>query len=207
MSHLVLHPSYFIDVVSLVHLYHTDRLILEAHDNFIKQTYRNRCYIAAANGKLALNIPIVHQKSGRSSVPYNSIYISTTDDWATLHLKSIKSAYNSSPFYEYYEADLHQLYSNIPDKLIDWNIKTLNWLLDLLLISKKIERSTNYLDDLTARQLVTAKQAPILSLAPYMQVFQEKHDFINGLSGLDLLFNLGPSAGVYLKQQKGLLDL
>jgi len=203
---LVLHPTYFIDVVSLVYLYHCDQVKLELHDNYIKQTYRNRCYIAAANGKLTLNIPIIHQKSG-GSVPYKSIEISNVENWNIQHLKSIKSAYNSSPFYEYYEEDLKELYSNIPDKLIDWNIKTLNWLLNLFTIKKDIHLSDIYLDNIQARKLVTAKQAPILSLNSYIQVFQEKHGFLNGLSGLDLLFNLGPSAGVYLKKQKQLLHL
>ncbi len=201
---LILHPSYFIDVVSLVHLYHCNQLTLETHDNYVKQTHRNRCYIAAANGKLALNIPIVHQKSGHS-VPYNSIEINQTDDWATQHLKSIKSAYNSSPFYEYYEADLHDLFSDIPKLLIDWNIKTLKWTLHLLHITKSIISSEEYLDDIRARQLITAKQDPILSTDSYIQVFQEKHGFLNGLSAIDLLFNLGPSAGVYLKAQQYLL--
>ncbi|MGJ8684276.1 MAG: WbqC family protein [Nonlabens sp.] len=201
---LILHPSYFIDVVSLVHVYHSDSIVLETHDNYLKQTYRNRCYIAAANGKLALNIPIIHQKSG-GSVPYKSIEISQAEDWATQHLKSIKSAYNSSPFYEYYEADLQCLFSNIPETLMEWNIKTFNWLLGLFSISKTINLSTEYLNDSKAQQLITAKQAPILSVSPYIQVFQEKHGFMNDLSSLDLLFNLGPSAGVYLKEQLGLL--
>jgi len=172
--------------------------------NYVKQTYRNRCYIAAANGKLALNIPIIHQKSG-GPVPYKSIQISNSEDWATQHLKSIKSAYNSSPFYEYYESDLQELYSNIAPGLMDWNIKTLKWLLNLFTIKKPINNSQEYLDNKQARTLITAKQTPALSLQPYIQVFQEKHGFLNGLSGLDLLFNLGPSAGVYLKEQQGLL--
>lgn len=201
---LTLHPSYFIDVVSLVHIYHNKVLRLETHDNYLKQTYRNRCYIAAANGKLALNIPIIHQKKGRS-VPYSSIKINTDEDWATQHLKSIKSAYNSSPFYEYYEADLIDLFDDIPSHLIDWNRKTLTWLLDLMGISKPFELTTTYQDDQLAQALINAKQAPILSLKSYIQVFQEKHGFINALSGLDLLFNLGPSAGVYLKEQEKLL--
>lgn len=198
---LVLHPSYFIDVVSLVHLYHSDIIVLEKQDSYLKQTYRNRCYIAAANGKLALNIPIIHQKSG-GSVPYSSIEIDHSQDWATQHLKSIKSAYNSSPFYEYYEADLIQLFEDVPQHLMDWNIKTMFWVLDLLSISKKFEETKVYLDNHIAKQLVTAKQAPILSLNPYIQVFQEKHGFINALSSLDLLFNLGPSSGVYLNEQQ-----
>ncbi|MBF4984976.1 WbqC family protein [Nonlabens mediterrranea] len=201
---LILHPSYFIDVVSLVHLYHSNQIILEVNDNYVKQTYRNRCYIAAANGKLALNIPIIHQKSG-GSVPYKSIEINRSEDWATQHLKSIKSAYNSSPFYEYYEADLQELFSDIPQFLMDWNLKTFHWILNLLKISKPIITSAEYLDDTKARQLVTAKQAPILLTRSYIQVFQEKHGFLNALSALDLIFNLGPSAGVFLKDQLDLL--
>ncbi|WP_438961725.1 WbqC family protein [Nonlabens sp.] len=197
---IVLHPSYFIDVVSLVHLYHADSVTLEKHDSYLKQTYRNRCYIAAANGKLALNIPIIHQKSN-GSVAYSSIEIDHSQDWSTQHLKSIKSAYNSSPFYEYYEADLLQLFKEIPSYLMDWNIRTMHWLLDLLAVKKEFLDSKEYLDNHKAKELITAKQAPILTLDSYIQVFQEKHGFLNALSALDLLFNLGPSAGVYLKEQ------
>ena len=113
MNEIIIHPSYFVDVIALVHIHKSSSLLLETQDSYVKQTYRNRTYIAAANGKLALNIPVIHQKKG-NSVPYNSIEIDHSQNWATTHLKSIKSAYYSSPYFEYYQDDLEILFKDIP---------------------------------------------------------------------------------------------
>lgn len=200
MNTLILHPSYFVDVISLIYIYNKNKVLLETQDSFIKQTYRNRTYIAAANGKLALNIPVIHQKK-EQSVPYNSIQIDHTQSWGTTHLKSIKSAYYSSPYFEYYQDDLELLFTEIPELLIDWNIKTLYFLLEHLMISRDIRPTVVYKDNKLAKHLINAKGQPFLKLDPYIQVFQEKHGFLQPLSGLDLLFNLGPAAGCYLKSQ------
>jgi hypothetical protein len=200
MNKLILHPSYFVDVISLIHIHRSCTILFETKDSFIKQTYRNRAYIAAANGKLALNIPIIHQKKDQS-VPYNSVQIDHTQTWATTHLKSIKNAYYSSPYFEYYQDELELLFTEIPELLIDWNIKTFYFLLEHLMISRDVRQTVTYQDDKLAKQLVNAKGQPLLYLAPYIQVFQEKHGFIQPLSGLDLLFNLGPAASSYLKSQ------
>lgn len=202
---LVLHAAYFIDVVTLLHTYHVDQITWDLNDNYTKQTYRNRAYIAAANGSLPLNIPIVHSKQDQSE-PFNNIYIDHSQPWVQNHLKSIKSAYRSSPFYEFYEDDILELYERVPEKLQDWNLLTAQYLLKKMHISCLQTYSDTYLNDYTAKQLITAKQKPIVQVAPYMQVFQEKYGFIQPLSGLDLLFNLGPSAGVYLKNQKEMLQ-
>lgn len=200
MNELIIHPSYFVDVISLVHIYKSKSLVIEVQDSYVKQTYRNRAYIAAANGKLALNIPIVHQKKGYS-VPYSCIEIDHSQNWVTTHLKSIKSAYYSSPYFEYYQDDLEKLYQQVPSLLLEWNLKTLDFLLAHLKLDKVIQTSKEYQNDVLANGLVTAKGEPLMTLEPYIQVFQEKHGFLQPLSGLDLLFNLGPAAGSYLKSQ------
>jgi len=200
MNDLIIHPSYFVDVITLIHIHHAQNIILEQQDSYVKQTYRNRCYIAAANGKLALNIPIVHQKKGHS-VLYSSIEIDNSQSWATTHLKSIKSAYYSSPYFEYYQDDLEQLFKEIPSSLIEWNMKTLHFLMEHLQIDRTIKSAINYHDNALAKRLITAKGDALFQLDPYIQVFQEKHGFTQPLSGLDLLFNLGPASGSYLKKQ------
>jgi hypothetical protein len=194
---LIINPTYFIDVVSLKALYDTDKIQIEAHGNYVKQTYRNRCYIAAANGKLALNIPIIHTGAGHS-VSYDQIRIDHQQSWASNHLKSIKSAYNSSPFYEYYEDDLKTLFADIPDSLMQWNLKTLEFTISQLGIQKDILFTDEFENDSIAERLATAKAQPLYDIPRYIQVFQEKHGFMPALSSLDLLFNLGPEAIAYL---------
>ena len=189
------------DVESLIQVFHCDQLIIDIHDSYVKQTYRSRCYIAAANGILTLNIPIIHQGKG-SSMLYRDVLIDNSQPWASNHLKSIISAYKSSPYFEYFEDDLRQLFKNIPNRLMDWNIITMHWLMDQLYIEKEVSRSSTYQADNKATYLITAKKKSIKRPNPYMQVFQEKHGFLQPASGLDLLFNMGPAARAYLKDER-----
>lgn len=201
---ITLHPSYFMDVYSLIHAYHATGICWDVHDSFVKQTYRNRCYIAAANGKLSLQIPIIHTQKVHS-IAYNQVQIDHTQPWVNNHLKSIESAYRSSPFYEYYKDSFIALYDSIPDSLQQWNLRTAHYLLRKMNIDKKQSYSDLYTASKLATQLITAKNKQLIDLPAYMQVFQEKHGFIQPLSGVDLLFNEGPSAGVYLKNANTIL--
>src|SRR5690554_6691552 len=79
-------------------------VVLEVNDNYLKQTYRNRCNILTTNGIKTISIPI--EKSGKLKTSMKEVKISYTENWQKLHWKTITSAYNSSPFFEYYLDDL-----------------------------------------------------------------------------------------------------
>lgn len=53
---------------------------IETAENYVKQTYRNRCSIAAANGPLSLSIPIV--KPDTLKCQTKDIRISDHGNWA-----------------------------------------------------------------------------------------------------------------------------
>ncbi|MGB3591060.1 MAG: WbqC family protein [Nonlabens sp.] len=197
---MIIHPSYFIDIESLVYLYHSDRVVIELHDSYLKQTYRNRCCILAANGKLNLTIPIL--RDSKQSSLYKDILIDNRQDWKLNHLKSIKSAYQSSPYFEFYEDDLLRLYQVSTTGLLDWNIQTLRWIMDQLNLSKSLSFTTDFYNDELAAHLIKAKREHTQKLSRYIQVFQEKHGYVSGLCSLDLLFNLGPASSAYLNQQQ-----
>ena len=54
----LLYPSYFPNIASYIVMAQSDDIVFEICDSYQKQTYRNRCYIYGANGKLSLNIPV-----------------------------------------------------------------------------------------------------------------------------------------------------
>lgn len=174
-------------------------LIFEVHDNFQKQTYRNRCYIYGANGKQLLNIPIQKQ-SGKQLT--KDIKIDYSANWQAEHYKSLLSAYSSSPFFEYYIDDLKSILTNKETFLLDLNIKTFLILQEVLQEDISYTKSTIYnkerKDDF--RILVNAKKELTIDLTSYTQVFNLKHGFIANLSMLDLLFMEGPSASIYLEK-------
>ena len=196
---LIVHSSYFMDVESLIYMFQSQDVILDLNDSYVKQTYRSRCYIAAANKRLTLNIPIVHD-SDKDSKMYRDIRIDHSQNWAINHIKSIKSAYKNSPFFEYYEDDFLKLYQEIPEKLQQWNLKTMDWLLEHCLIAIDYSHSDHFMDDPLAGYLINAKKRSINMLPTYHQVFQENHGFTAPISALDLLFNQGPASRVYLKE-------
>ena len=168
---------------------------IELHEHFIKQSIRNRCDIYGANGKLQLTIP--KQRKGSSKTIIKEIQISYKQDWQKQHWTAIKSAYSSSPYFEYYKDELQTFFEKQEEYLVNFNHKLQAVILKLLQEEKEVKTTTEYLhqgnfSDLRNHNWNFKKQER------YDQVFMEKHGFIANLSILDLLFNLGPESADYL---------
>ena len=168
---------------------------IELHEYFIKQSIRNRCDIYGANGKLRLSIP--KERKGSSKKIIKNLKISYNQNWQKQHWNAIESAYNSSPFFEYYKDELKPFYKEKEEYLINFNSKLKNAI--LIMLNKEIttKKTTKYFDkgdffDLRNYTWKLKKQEK------YDQVFMEKKGFIPNLSILDLLFNLGPESADYV---------
>jgi hypothetical protein len=198
---IIIHPNYFPNLYQFSKLIKSNSVIFEICDNYQKQTYRNRTYIYGANGKLGLYIPVIHTHKNRKL--FKDIKISYDSNWMGLHLKSLQSAYRSSPYFEYYEDSFIKLFSYREKFLVDFNLKCINLCLDILdmelIISKSkiyITESKNYIDH---RNLSIARKEKNISTPKYIQVFESKYGYLNNLSILDLLFNTGNSSLSNLK--------
>ena len=200
---IIIHPTYFPNIAHFVALTKANDITFEVDDNFLKQTYRNRTYIYGANGKLALNIPVIHTQKNRHK--YRDVKIFNNTKWQELHWKSLLSAYRSSPFFEFYEDELQPLFRMKTDYILDYNLKCFEVICECLQLDLKISKSEVYQKTLENtsdyRFLVNAKKEHPQSFDTYTQVFNEKHGFIPNLSILDLLFNEGPNAVNYLESQ------
>ena len=178
-----------------------NEIILEQYEHFPKQTYRSRCTIYGANGKLVLILPIHH--NGKRAM--KDIEISYAEDWQKLHWKSIKIAYQSSPYFEYYEDQLKQIYSSQPKSLIDFNLNALNIILKILKEEKEFSLTEEYQKTPEAtdfRVQFSAKKESNYLFSEYYQTFSDKLGFIADLSVLDLLCNMGPESATYIKNIK-----
>ena len=192
-------------VVSLV----PARLRLEACENYQKQSYRNRCRIYAAGGVESLTLPVVHE-GGTSSLPIREIRVDWSRDWLPRMERAIVSAYESSPYFEYYRDSLFDILESRPEKLFDLNIRLIHYFLGKIGISADIDFSTEYerpgetapgIRDL--RGIIHPKRPSILQTEkPYWQVFAAKYGYKSDLSVMDLLFNEGPDSISYLKKFK-----
>lgn len=173
-------------------------LNIEVCENFQKQTYRNRMNILGANGKLMLNIPTLHD----GTRIFKDLQPSYEYDWQKEHIKSLKSAYQSSPYFEYYEDDIIPILEKKEKFLLDLNLKTIEFINQKLNLDLEIKQTESYqiIDkEFDFRNQFSAKKPAQYELTEYAQVFDDKFEFVSDLSILDLLFSEGPSAVVYLK--------
>ena len=184
-------------VVSLV----PARLRLEACENYQKQSYRNRCRIYAAGGVENLTLPVVHE-GGTSSLPIREIKVDWDRDWLPRMERAIVSAYESSPYFEYYRDSLFSILEARPERLFDLNLSLLRYFLDKMGIAAYIDFTTVYErpgetapDVRDLRGIIHPKRPSILKTEkPYWQVFAAKYGFKSDLSIMDLLFNEGPDS-------------
>ena len=200
---IIIHPTYFPSIAHFVALANAEEVLLEIDDNFVKQTYRNRTYIYGANGKLALNIPVIHSQKNRQK--YRDVKIFNEDKWQSLHWKSLLSAYRTSPFFEFYEDELQPLFEYKADYILDFNLKCFEVVCECLQLELNTSKTEVYKKKVEGindfRHLVNAKKEQQYQFDSYNQVFSDKHGFITNLSIMDLLFNEGPNTLNYLESQ------
>ncbi|MDC7995544.1 WbqC family protein [Altibacter sp. HG106] len=201
---IVVQPSYFPCIAQMAACAQATTVIFEVCDNYQKQTYRNRARIAHANGRLQLNVPIQHSRDGRRQktaevAPDNNF------PWQSQHWKSLQSAYRTSPFFEFYEDDLAPLFKKRVNKLLSHHLEIYEVLCELIGMEGSYEQTTTYqkeIEPVDLRHWVRGKKERSYALAPYTQVLEEKHGYLENLSVLDLLFNEGPNALSYLERQQ-----
>ncbi|WP_152287638.1 WbqC family protein [Flavicella marina] len=206
---ILVHPTYFSPIIQYAIIYGEKEILFEFEDNFQKQTYRNRCYIANANGKQLLNIPIHHNRNEEKSLSRDVKIDYDAGLWYQNHLKSFQAAYRSSPFFEYYEDDIKSIYDKKHTFLIDLNLDIHAFITEALQEESTYSKTSEFLletSHLDNRQLVNAKKKIELKLPEYPQMFDIKHGFHQNLSILDLLFMEGPASYLYLKKVKNLLS-
>ena len=206
-------------------LVHADGLLLEAHEHYRKQTYRNRCLIRTAQGVQPLTVPVIDGNRAEK-VSIAEIEIDYRQNWIHRHWRTLQTAYGNSPYFEYYADYFHDIYVRKPALLFDLNQQFLRLLLRCFRLPLPVTLTTEYHARYPAqpstplpglltsppritdrRDWLTPKtpshtpepDTPAAStlVRPYPQVFGP--GFEPGLSILDLLFSQGPAAGSFLQ--------
>src|SRR6478752_2817275 len=200
----LLSSAYWPNLHQFYYFLNCDKVLIESHDNYQKQSFRNRTIILSANGPLDLSIPI------RNTADASDMLISYTGGWQRIHWGAITSAYQNSPFFEFFSHLIHDFYKNEKyESLRDYNLAQLACIYDILKLKVNFENTSSYLkqpehildlrETIHPKKKYTTDERVIKKLStPYYQTFSEKFPFVEKLSILDLVFNMGLKAKDYL---------
>ncbi|MFK7807978.1 MAG: WbqC family protein [Saprospiraceae bacterium] len=186
-----------------------ESVLLEQKENYTKGSYRNRCYIAGANGVLLLSIPLEKGKNEQQNIRQTRI-ANDKGLWQNQHWRAIRSAYGNSPFFDYYADGLESFYKKEYEYLFDFSLDLLKWLLEKLRLETTIKFTETYEKEVAGNiadwrngihpKKHRQRKDPDFEAAYYAQAFEDRHGFLPNLSILDLLFCTGPQAGMVLEE-------
>ena len=181
----------------------TGRAVIEAHENFQKQTTRNHCRVMTAGGVRTLTVPVVWDHYNK--MPIGEVKIDYTMPWQRTHWRTIHAAYSSSPYFGHYAGHVERMIcSRRYGRLVELNNETTAALLGMLGIEVPLRFTGAYSKDtnsaLDFRDTISYKPRlerpdPCFEAPEYYQVFSESLPFAPNLSVLDLIFCEGPQAG------------
>lgn len=213
---VLLSTAYLAPIPYYACLMHASQVQLEACEHYHKQTYRNRCRVAASHGALDLTLPVI----AANHQDIRTVEIDYAKPWQRQHWLSLEAAYRGTPFFEYYQDDLKPFYQQQDIKyLFDFNLALQHCICDLLDLHPQVLLTQDFVAPTTHSSVIpttdlreatldlreaihpkkTLPKDLLYEARKYTQVFEAQHGFISDLSIVDLLFNMGPESILWLR--------
>ncbi|MFK7784837.1 MAG: WbqC family protein [Crocinitomicaceae bacterium] len=192
---VVFPATYFGSIAYFKEFAKHENVLLEAKEHFPKQSYRNRCDILGANGMLSLSIPVERPNGSKTSM--DLVSIPDTENWRARHWRSIKSAYQSAPFFDYYGMEVEELIMNPETNLLKFNTAIIQRIVSWLDLETRVEHSVEFHPPIEndPRDILGRKGTSTpFETAPYIQVFPGDEGFKQTISILDPIMCIGPLA-------------
>ncbi|NML23628.1 WbqC family protein [Pseudoflavitalea sp. G-6-1-2] len=208
---LIIDCQYFTPVI--LHQISTDftHIVFDAYDRYQKVSFRNRAVVLGGNGEIMLSVPLIDGREQRR--PMKDVRIANNADWQSQHFKTLKSCYNRSPWFQFFEHELLALYEKKFEWLMDWNLACWEWSVKKTGGTFTTEITESYQEeydpaewlDLRNRIRVQTLNQDFPNPVKYNQVFEDRHGFVPNCSVLDLIFCEGKNArSLLMKAQKQL---
>jgi hypothetical protein len=196
---ILVSTAYLPPVEYLAMISQAEETFIEREENYLKQTYRNRCYILSAHGPQLLTVPVY--LGSQHKKPIKDIRIDYSKRWQQVHLGAIIASYGSSPYFQYYFENIEKIISRKTDFLFDLNMELTESVLKMLRLDSKISCTSEFepagKSENDFRYKISPKKESHYHAKEYMHVFDSDR-FIHRLSIIDLIFNTGPEAIDYL---------
>jgi len=196
LADLVLAPQLFPDISRYALIANAPGEVAVAVDTLFDKRDKqvHRYSVADVNGEVRLTVPIEKPEHSHGT-PWSKIGISRHGQWWNVHRTALESAYGRTPFFEFYIDRLLPFFaSDTPDRfgsVAALAVAAEQEVCRILHIQPVVA--------LSGRQPSADSRSCPCVAKPYWQVRGDKLGFIPGLSILDLIFNLGPEALLYLK--------
>jgi hypothetical protein len=180
-----------------------NNIILEGQEHFVKQSFRNRCYINTAQGKMMLTVPL---KERHGKILTKEVQVEPGNKWRSSHWRTIESAYRKAPYFDFYCDELKEILFRGHDLLFDLDRDLLSFCLKSIRSQKNISATLTYEIDsaeniFDLRSVISSKkpfaERKFYQAQSYYQVFGS--EFVSNLSIVDLLFCEGPRASEIIR--------
>lgn len=195
---MIFSTNYFGELPYFQALVKYDEIVIDVHEFYKKQTWRNRTQVLGSNGPMYLSVPVLRPNGSKSKV--KEIEIGNETPWRKDHWKAIESSYKHAPFFFYYGPLVKDMIYRKEKYLIDFNQHILETVLNWLDLNIIVKRSEEYIAPESPNDYRVAldKKKFEQEQRRYTQVFSDKMPFYPNLSILDLLMNEGPLARTFV---------
>jgi hypothetical protein len=168
-----------------------ENVLIEQYEHFVRNSYRNRAYVAGPNGVICLSVPLQGGRNQRSVM--KDVKVSKDENWQLLHWKTIESCYRRSAYFEYFEDAIAVFYNTSFNYLMDVNLASLALINQLLRVKKDVKLTESFLHEYARddRMAFSPKDRIRTEQIEYIQPFSDRNGFIKNLSMLDYLFCCG----------------
>ena len=204
-SRVVLSTAHLAPVAYYAVLYHAGSVVIDAHEHYTKQSWRNRFTIGTDQRPQTLSIPV--EKGANTRCPVGEVRLSPHGEWLHVVESALATNYGSSPFYEYYIDDILDIYREGHETLFSLNEALRRRICSLVGFEPRVTYSDGYVEHPTATDLrntlhpkkPVAEALPRFRAAEYWQVHGAAQPFMANLSIVDLLFNMGNESILVLR--------
>jgi hypothetical protein len=193
---IVLSTAYLPPIEYFARIKEADIVLIEREENYLKQSYRNRCYILSSDKPQYLTVPVYLGSFHKTHI--RDIRIDYSKRWQQVHLRALTSAYCASPYFIFYFEVIEKIILSNHEFLLDLNMELIEALMKMMDLNRKISYTSEFIkvkdntDDF--RYSISPKKSTSYPFKKYIQVFTTKEGFVSGLSIADLIFNTGPDA-------------